>query len=785
MLLKDRIQTLLDITQSLVNNPVANFCYDNTAMGNADSVGIPDGVSEYDVANHQNIPVADASVLKVNTTILAKGWRSKASSITRMLMNHMIGRASFNLNKLIAQLNSFFTYLKGNIVDDNITFGFASLDGNGRVPYSQLPESAVEYEGNWNASTNTPTLVNGTGVNGQFYIVEVAGTQNFGDVTFYTAVEPEGDEDPSALGWYEYDEDTEQYVASSDTEVDFDKTYYEQHFYPGTSITFLVDDRVIYDGNVHQWKKLPSGTVKTVGGVYPDGATGNVPLGIINKNNTLNAPNSSGGLAISVESQKPDASGNIELKVGGKNATSGDFNITIAGKSFTNGNFPMTVGGGTQQANNDWRLRINNKPFSGGDITIYDTDFAVTNKGLYERQGRYYGKRWVNPRTVTYESSMATDGYHIAVVAGTVLQIGEDVSSLATVTSLGSTTINGSCRAVTYLDTDRFFLITSTYGYLFRINNSTGATTLIAQVSRTNNTANRVVLKAKSLNTNRSGNAYTLALQNSNAIYFVFDDNTVYSTTCIYSITALCSCTRTSESEFYWLFGTTNGLYYLEDASHYSTAPSLGSNSFGLITQIINPYIENPAITNGNNVWIATRAKGIWTSEFNGSGATQLIAANTPVASMYFDGTCFMAWTCSSTSYLTFYRGFYKENGTFAISPTTVSNYNVYLPFTADSASDMAGRVKIFKMPDKSYYMYVSNDSEAMLLKSFDLLTWEVCLINNRYDPDVVYIDRWEMDIRMTNISSANLIEHKGILYLCNTVCYTDYNLAKENGDVV
>lgn len=46
---------------------------------------------------------------------------------------------------------------------------------NGRIPYSQLPESAMEFKGTWNADTNTPTLVNGTGDIGDFYIVSVAG----------------------------------------------------------------------------------------------------------------------------------------------------------------------------------------------------------------------------------------------------------------------------------------------------------------------------------------------------------------------------------------------------------------------------------------------------------------------------------------------------------------------------------------------------------------------------------------------------------------------------------
>lgn len=77
---------------------------------------------------------------------------------------------------------------------------------NGRIPYSQLPESAMEYKGTWNADTNTPTLANGTGDTGDFYVVSVAGT---------------------SLGQ-----------------------------------TFNVNDRVIYDGSL--WQKLSGGEVMSV-----------------------------------------------------------------------------------------------------------------------------------------------------------------------------------------------------------------------------------------------------------------------------------------------------------------------------------------------------------------------------------------------------------------------------------------------------------------------------------------------------------------------------------------
>lgn len=64
--------------------------------------------------------------------------------------------------------------------------GVATLDAGGLVPVSQLPFSGLSYEGSWNADTNTPTLADGVGTGGDFYIANVAGTQDLGsgNITF-------------------------------------------------------------------------------------------------------------------------------------------------------------------------------------------------------------------------------------------------------------------------------------------------------------------------------------------------------------------------------------------------------------------------------------------------------------------------------------------------------------------------------------------------------------------------------------------------------------------------
>ena len=103
--------------------------------------------------------------------------------------------------------------------EKGVANGVATLDSTGRIPYSQLPESAMEFKGPWNASTNDPHLEDGTGTNGDFYVCTMPGTTTFG---------------------------------------------------PGNTVSFIQNDRVIYDGSTSKWIKLLAGQVSTVNGMSGD-----------------------------------------------------------------------------------------------------------------------------------------------------------------------------------------------------------------------------------------------------------------------------------------------------------------------------------------------------------------------------------------------------------------------------------------------------------------------------------------------------------------------------------
>jgi hypothetical protein len=70
--------------------------------------------------------------------------------------------------------------------DAGVALGVATLDSAGKVPITQIPDAvigALNYQGTWNATTNTPTLTSSVGTKGYYYVVSVAGATNLNGVT--------------------------------------------------------------------------------------------------------------------------------------------------------------------------------------------------------------------------------------------------------------------------------------------------------------------------------------------------------------------------------------------------------------------------------------------------------------------------------------------------------------------------------------------------------------------------------------------------------------------------
>lgn len=155
--------------------------------------------------------------------------------------------------------------------------GVASLDSSGKIPVAQLPSVVMEYQGAWNPSTNTPTLSDASGANGNVYYVTAAAA---GPIS--------GLSDPSM-------------------------------------VNFQVGDLVIYSGSVSKWQLVtPAAGVSSV-----NGAQGAVTVNAINQlTGDVTAGPASG-------SQSVAATIAANAVTAGKIATSAFDGTTIAGGGGT------------------------------------------------------------------------------------------------------------------------------------------------------------------------------------------------------------------------------------------------------------------------------------------------------------------------------------------------------------------------------------------------------------------------------------------------------------------
>lgn len=137
--------------------------------------------------------VAGNPVLDLATSGVAAGAYAK---VTVDVYGRVVSGGALTLLDITTGLG----FTPENTANKGIANGYASLDGAGKVPNAQLPSSVLgglNYQGTWNASTNTPTLANGVGTKGHYYKVTVAGNTTIdgdnnwtiGDLIVYNGTE--------------------------------------------------------------------------------------------------------------------------------------------------------------------------------------------------------------------------------------------------------------------------------------------------------------------------------------------------------------------------------------------------------------------------------------------------------------------------------------------------------------------------------------------------------------------------------------------------------------------
>ena len=151
----------------------------------------PTGLTKADVGLSNVDNTSDATKNSAVATLTNKTLTSPVINSPSGLTKIDVGLANVDntsdANKPISSAQATVNTAKEDKVNKGAASGYASLDGSGKVPTAQLPDSVVGasvYQGAWNASTNTPTIpAAAVGNKGYYYVVSVAGTTNISGIT--------------------------------------------------------------------------------------------------------------------------------------------------------------------------------------------------------------------------------------------------------------------------------------------------------------------------------------------------------------------------------------------------------------------------------------------------------------------------------------------------------------------------------------------------------------------------------------------------------------------------
>jgi len=153
------------------------------------------------VATDFQIPVFNQGGLKITGSIMSQdsspsngvagtgitiaGSLTTTGNITTNANLSAFGVVTLGSQNNLISLNSI-TKLGGPIQDSTGTLGDVNQillsTGTGNLLWTNYA-AGLTYKGVWNANTNNPTLIGGTGINGHFYIVDVAGSTNLDGIT--------------------------------------------------------------------------------------------------------------------------------------------------------------------------------------------------------------------------------------------------------------------------------------------------------------------------------------------------------------------------------------------------------------------------------------------------------------------------------------------------------------------------------------------------------------------------------------------------------------------------
>mgnify|MGYP001445072974 CR=1 FL=1 len=182
------ISTTSNIT---IGNTAINGVSGTITIGNTTINGTTGAITSTSPISTSNLTVGGQSVTTLSTVASTGSYNdltNKPAEFSRVATTSVTGLVqvggNLSVSSGVLSLSSAnvtsalgFTPVSSSVVGQ--ANGVASLNSSGKVPLTEIDSSligALNYQGTWNANTNSPAIIPSTGTKGYYYTVSVAGT---------------------------------------------------------------------------------------------------------------------------------------------------------------------------------------------------------------------------------------------------------------------------------------------------------------------------------------------------------------------------------------------------------------------------------------------------------------------------------------------------------------------------------------------------------------------------------------------------------------------------------
>jgi len=163
-----RLITIPDANVTIVDPTLVATLTNKTIAAGSNTIT---GIADANIASGAAIALS-----KIGNGDVSAAQLSYLNSVTSNVQTQLGGKAATSHTHTASAVTDFTAAVNTIISSKSgANNGLATLDSTGKIPASQLALNSVTYQGAWNASTNTPTLQNGVGMQGYYYVVSVAG----------------------------------------------------------------------------------------------------------------------------------------------------------------------------------------------------------------------------------------------------------------------------------------------------------------------------------------------------------------------------------------------------------------------------------------------------------------------------------------------------------------------------------------------------------------------------------------------------------------------------------